>query len=71
MCEQICSEASIPEEWTKPIVVAIQKKGDLSECKNYRNIALISYMGKIMLLILLNRLKAQVESILADAQAGF
>jgi len=71
MCEQIWTEASIPEEWTKSILVTIPKKGDLSECKNYRNIALISHMGKIMLLILLNRLKAQVESILADEQAGF
>jgi len=36
MCEQIWTEASIPEEWTKSILVTIPKKGDLSECENYK-----------------------------------
>ena len=47
------------------------KKDDLTECKNYRTIALISHMAKVLLVALLNRLKAQIEKHLADEQAGF
>ena len=52
-------------------MVTIPKKGDLMECKNYRTIALISHMAKIVLLVLPNRLKAQIGEHLADEQAGF
>ena len=58
-------------EWTKAMLVTLPKKGDLSECKNYRTIALTSHMGKILMSILLNRLKVQTEEYMADEQAGF
>src|SRR3989454_945667 len=53
------------------MLVTLPKKGDLTECKNYRTIALTSHMGKILMSILLNRLKVQTEEYLADEQAGF
>jgi len=63
LCKQVWKEGKVLEEWTK--------KGDLTECKNYRTIALMSHIGKVLMIVLLNRLKAQTEEYLADEQAGF
>ena len=47
------------------------KKGNLKKCNNYRTISLISHPSKVLLQIILSRLKAQAESIMAEEQAGF
>jgi len=36
------------EEWTKSVIVTLQKKGYLSQCSNYRTIVLISHVGKVL-----------------------
>ncbi|WP_419587778.1 RNA-directed DNA polymerase, partial [Thiolapillus sp.] len=43
----------------------------LQQCQNFRTISLISHPSKVMLKIILNRLKPQVEKIIAEEQAGF
>ena len=45
------------------------KKGNL--CQLYRTISLIRHPSKVMLKIILNRLRPQVEKIIAGEQAGF
>ena len=47
------------------------KKGDLSQCSNYRGISLLSVPGKIFNRVILNRLKNAVDTKLRDNQAGF
>ena len=71
LCNKAWNESTIPEEWSKSILVPIPKKGDLSQCANYRTISLINHTGKILLIALLNRLKQQLESHLSEEQAGF
>ena len=71
ICKQIWQEGRVPEEWTKSVIVTIPKKGDLAECCNYRTIALLSHISKVLLIVLLERLKAQVEPYLSEEQAGF
>ncbi|CAF4143408.1 unnamed protein product, partial [Rotaria magnacalcarata] len=71
LCNRAWKEETIPEQWGKAILVPIPKKGDLSECSNYRTISLINHMGKILLMVLLNRLKHQLDPHLAEEQAGF
>ena len=61
----------MPEEWSQSVIVTIPKKGDLKECTNYRTITLINHACKVMLKVLLERLKAQMEPYLAETQAGF
>jgi len=46
------------------------KKGDLTYCANYRTIALITQLSKILLLIILERLSAVLEDSLSEEQ-GF
>ena len=65
------SEGTIPVEWSKSILVPIPKRGNLIQCENYRTISLINHTRKILPIVLLNRLKQQLESHLSEGQAGF
>ena len=71
ICNQIWEEGSIPEEWAKSVIITIPKKGDLAVCSNYRTIALLSHVGKVLMMVLLERLKSQMETHLSEEQAGF
>ena len=53
------------------LVITLPKKGNLQQCQNYRTISLISHPSKVMLKIILSRLKPQVDTIIAEEQAGF
>jgi len=46
----------LPEEWKESIMVPIYKKGDKTDCSNYRNVSLVTTMYKILSNILLSRL---------------
>ena len=71
LCNKAWHEGAIPEEWGKSIPVPIPKKGDISSCSNYRTISLINYTGKVLLIVLLNRLKNHLDPYLTEEQAGF
>ena len=71
LCEQAWQEETIPDEWTKSVIVTLPKKGDLTDCTNYRTLSLINHMCKVFLLVLLERLKVAMEPFLAEEQAGF
>ena len=51
------------------VFIPIPKKGNAKECSNYRTIALISHVSKVMLKILQARLQQYVNCELPDAQA--
>ena len=59
------------KEWTLSFVIPLPKKGNLKQCHNYRTISLISHPSKIMLRVIISRLKATAEEMLAKEQAGF
>ncbi len=71
ICNQIWQEGRVPEEWAKSVIVTIPKKGDLAECSNYRTNALLSHVGKVLMMVLLERLKVQMEPHLSEEQVGF
>ena len=62
---------TIPEDWTKSIILTMPKKGDITKCENYRTISLINHSSKILLELIRSRMKPYVEAILAEEQAGF
>jgi hypothetical protein len=51
-------------------VVPIHKKGDKTECSNYRGISLLSTSYKILSNILLARLNPYADEIIGDHQCG-
>jgi hypothetical protein len=52
----ICNKEELPEEWKRSVRVPIYKKGDKTDCNNYRGISLLPTMYKILFNILLSRL---------------
>ena len=61
----------MPEEWKELIIVLIYKKGNKTDCSNYKGISLMLTMYKILSNILLSRLTPYAEEIIGDRQRGF
>ena len=57
ICQQIWKTQQWPQDWERYIFIPIPKKGNAKECSNYRTIALISHVSKVMLKILQARLQ--------------
>jgi len=68
---KIWDQEYIPSEWREGILVKLAKKSDLSMCKNYRGIMLLSTAGKVLNRIILERMREAVDRILRENQAGF
>ena len=68
---KIREQERVPDEWKKGHLVKLPKKGDLSSCNNWRGIMLLSFLGKILSRIILERLKSALDKTLRDEQAGF
>ena len=69
--EEILNEEEVPSDWKEGFIVKMSKKGDLSQCKNYRGIMLLSTLGKIFNRIILDRMKTAVDKLLRNHQAEF
>lgn len=69
--EKIWEEEEVPSDWKEGYLIKLPKKGDLSNCANYRGITLLSVPGKVFNRILLERMKRAVDPFLRDQQAGF
>ena len=67
----IWEQGELPKDWREGHLVKLPKKGDLTDCSNYRGIMLLSVPGKVLNRIILERIKKAVDSLLRDEQAGF
>ena len=45
-------ERRVPSDWCDAVLVPIPKKGDLSKCDNWRGIALLDVVGKVVARVL-------------------
>jgi hypothetical protein len=64
-------EDSIPKYFIKSKTITLPKKGNATDCSNYRTIAILSHSSKIIMNIIKNRLKYKVEERLDKDQLGF
>jgi len=53
------------------VIVKIPKKGEMSDCGNWRGITLLPIALKLFWKVLLNRMELVIDRILRDEQAGF
>ena len=61
----------MPKEWKQSLIIKIPKKGDTTQCDNYRGISLLSVPSKIFARAIINRLYDEVNMKLRQEQAGF
>ena len=62
----------VPQAWKVASIVFIYKKGDRTDCGNYRGISLLFVAGKIFARILLNRLSTHITpNLVPETQCGF
>ena len=71
LLQKVWTEQRIPREWKNGHIVKLPKKGDITLCKNWRGIMLLSVPSKVMTRIILERLKDAVDTKLRPEQAGF
>ena len=61
----------IPQRWKEGLIIKIPKKGDLSQCTNWRGITLLNTINKILAIIIHQRISTALEPVLRKEQAGF
>ena len=69
--QQIWKTQQWPQDWKRSVFIPVPKKSNARECSNYRTIALISHISKVMPKILQARLHQYMNHELPDVQAGF
>jgi hypothetical protein len=68
LINSIWNKQELPDQWEESIILPVHKKGDKSDCNNYRGITLLSISYKILSNILLSRLSPYIEEIIGDHQ---
>ena len=71
LLNKIWREEKITDEWEKSLLVKMPKKGDTTQCLNWRGVTLLVIASKILSQIVLDRMKSTLDSMLRDEQAGF
>ena len=69
----IWRQGKVPQQWKDAIITVLHKKGDKTECGNYRGISLVSHASKVLLKVVARRLSAYCEAkgLLPEEQCGF
>jgi hypothetical protein len=60
---KIWRQEKIPQDWKCGLIMKMPKKGDKTKCSNWRSISLLSIPGKVFTRVVLNRVRAAIESI--------
>ena len=68
--QEVWRTRKVQQDWRNATLIPLFKK-DRTQCNNYRGISLLSVPGKVLTLILLQRLQAIIEPQLLEAQCGF
>ena len=71
LADQIWKEEAVPRDWKNQITIPVFKKGQKSDCNNYRGIAILCVTNKIISRTILNRLIPVLDSQLNESQCGF
>ena len=69
----IWRKGKVPQQWKDAVVTVLHKKGDKTECRNYRGISLVLHAGEVFLKVVAKRLSAycEVKGLLPEEQRGF
>ena len=71
LVQQVWIEEKMPDTWKKAIITLIYKKGKNNEPKNFRPVALIHCVSKIVTKIVRIRADKRYHDVMSDVQFGF
>jgi hypothetical protein len=67
----IWNKEELPDQWRESIIAPIHKKGDKTDCINYRGISVLSTTYKILSSIFLSVLGSYIYKLLGNISVGF
>jgi sorting nexin-29 len=67
----IWTKEKMPNEWNLALICLIYKKGEESDCNNYRGISLLNIVYKIIAAVINKRLNQYAEELTGEYQNGF
>ena len=70
-CNIALNSGCTPKIWSEINIIPIPKKGNLSDCGNYRGISMCSVITKLMNKMILNRIRTELDPLLRKSQNGF
>ena len=69
---QCWQEGAVPQDIRDAKIITLFKnKGERSDCNNYRDISLLSVIGKVFAKVILIRLQKLAERVYPESQCGF
>lgn len=71
LCNLSLTQGTFPKDWKLANVVAIHKKGNRHDPKNYRSVSLIPLFGKVLERVVYSQLLTHVRPVLSVTQHGF
>lgn len=71
LVQDVWRQQKVPKDWVDAVLILLPKKGDLSNCDNWRGIALLDVVRKVVAQVLQERLQELAEDVLPESQCGF
>ena len=67
----VFKKGKVPNDYRKTLIKPLHKKGDKSECRNYRSISLVSVGSKLLSNMILFKIRDAADIVLREEQYGF
>src|SRR6476469_2851813 len=71
LCKEMCVKGVWPSDFTRVVMIPLQKEMNAVECSDHRTISLISHVSKILLKILTNKIEAKARDFIGRNQFEF
>ena len=71
LCKEMYLKGIWPADFTRVVMIPLQKKMNAVECSDHRTISLISHASKILLKILTNKIEAKARDFIGQNQFEF
>ena len=71
LVRDVWEEGCVPADWSDAVLIPFPKKGDLSDCDNWRGISLLEVVGKVVARVIQGRPQKLAEDELPESQCGF
>ena len=71
LLHRVWEQEQILEDWQRGLIVKLPKKGNLTECNNWRGVMLMVVAAKVLGRIIITRIRDGIDDKLRQEQAGF